>query len=549
MRAASLTSRLKRCVTVRDWPWWQLPPAIRWYSAAVPVAALVVIGFAAAHTEWRVTDLERFLLLVCCGMISAASTPRVAYTSGGGVTRDFSTIWVLPVAILLPPVYPALAAIPFVAIMQLLVHRGVVYRRVFTAASIGMCYALASLVFRWFPASFAGHSVGSGLHAFTWAVAVAACEVIAGRTQHFMIVGAVKLSDHKARIWEMERNREALQGLFVEIDLVVLITLAVALSPLLVVLALPTMLLVRRFLVHPLLVAQSRVDAKTRLLNVSTWEREAEAELYRSIRTQSPLALALVDIDHFKAVNDTHGHLVGDKVLKAVADALTGHLRAYDRAGRFGGEEFVLLLSQTSETDACRIADRLRSHVAAMAVPVDDSPDSPTVRLTISIGVTAMERGESRELTDLLAAADSALYRAKQGGRNRIAVHAAESNMGLDAELDGHRVGEVQVDPAGASLRLVRLLYVSIRARHEFRAIFQWPRDISIANAHRAVCIRTPTGSSGPGPGRRAVRDAPAASRLPVPASASPIASLARRSASIAPAKLPDCTSSCLKAR
>ena len=472
MRAAYLTSSLKRRMAVRDWPWWQLPPPIRWYSAAVPAAAVVVLGFAAAHTQWHITDLGRFLLLVCCGMISAASTPRVAYTSGGGVTRDFSTIWVLPVAILLPPVYAALAPIPFVAIMQLVVHRGVVYRRVFTAASISMCYALASLTFRWFPASFAGHSVGSGLHAFTWVLAVTACEIIAGRTQHFMIVGAVKLSDPKARIWEMERNREALQGLLVEIDLVVLITLGVALSPLLVVLALPTMLLVRRFLVHPLLVAQSRVDAKTRLLNVSTWEREAEAELYRSIRTQSPLALALVDIDHFKAVNDTHGHLVGDKVLKAVADALTGQLRAYDRAGRFGGEEFVLLLSQTGESDACRIAERLRSHVAGMAVPVDDRPNAPTVRLTISIGVTAVEPGATRELTDLLAAADSALYHAKQTGRNRVAVHAAESNMGLDAELDGHRMGldghrlgDVQVDSTGASLRLARLLSVSTRAR------------------------------------------------------------------------------------
>jgi predicted signal transduction protein with EAL and GGDEF domain len=88
-----------------------------------------------------------------------------------------------------------------------------------------------------------------------------------------------------------------------------------------------------------------------------------------------------------------------------------------------------------------------------MAVPVSDRPNAPTVSLTISIGVTALGQGETRELTDLLAAADSALYRAKQTGRNRIAVLAAESNMGLDAEFGGPRMGDVRVDPTGASLR------------------------------------------------------------------------------------------------
>ena len=126
--------------------------------------------------------------------------------------------------------------------------------------------------------------------------------------------------------------------------------------------------------------AQSRVDAKTGLLNVSTWETEAETELSRAVRTHSPLALALVDIDHFKQVNDTYGHLVGDRVLKAIAEALTGQSRDYDKVGRFGGEEFVLLLAQTVEKDACKIAERLRNYVASLSVPADDKPDAPTAQ-------------------------------------------------------------------------------------------------------------------------------------------------------------------------
>jgi diguanylate cyclase (GGDEF)-like protein len=422
---------------------------LRWYVAAVPTVAAVVICIAAARTEWHILDFLKFLLLMCCGMVSAASTPRIMYSTGG-VTRDFSTVWVLPTAILLPPIYAALVPIPMFAIMQFWVHRGVFYRTVFTAASISLSYACSSLVFRWFPPSLAGGAVGSGLHALTWVLAVAACEIIGGRGHHFLIVGAVKLSDRKVRIRELECNREALEGLFAEIDLGVLITLAVALSPALVVLAVPTVLLVRRFLVHPILVAQSRVDAKTGLLNVSTWEREAKVELSRAVRSRSPLAVALVDIDHFKAVNDTHGHLVGDKVLRAVADALTSHLRDYDRAGRFGGEEFVLLLAQTNEGDAYRIAERLRAHVAGMDVRVDDNPGAVAVRLTICIGVAAVDGGTTRDLTDLLAAADSALYQAKQAGRNRVAV-APVAVQDVELEVGISSQAELrQADPTGA---------------------------------------------------------------------------------------------------
>ena len=77
MRASSLTSRLKRGVMVQDWPWWRLPLLLRLYVGCMPVAALAVIGVAAGHTDWRLSDVVKFLLLVCCGMISVASTPRI----------------------------------------------------------------------------------------------------------------------------------------------------------------------------------------------------------------------------------------------------------------------------------------------------------------------------------------------------------------------------------------------------------------------------------------------------------------------------------------
>jgi diguanylate cyclase (GGDEF)-like protein len=345
------------------------------------------------------------------------------------MARDFLTAWVLPVAILLPPVYAMVMPIPLQVLTQWRVHKGIVYRRVFTTAAISVAYGAASVLFRAFPASFAGGTIGTGTHALTWAVAVAACEMVAGRGHQSLIIGAIKLSDPSVRLTQLEFNREALQGDFAEFDLAVLITVVVAVNPVLAVVAVPTVLLVRRYMMHGSLVAQSRIDTKTGLLNASAWEGEAIAEIDRAVRTQSPLAIALIDIDHFKAVNDTHGHLIGDKVLRAVTDGLRSQLRSYDLAGRFGGEEFVILLPQAREADALNVAERLRTHVAGLCIPVnDDNKSGPCVKLTISVGVASLD-GANRELTDMVAAADAALYYAKEAGRNRTHVMTASAQV------------------------------------------------------------------------------------------------------------------------
>jgi len=426
MEASSITRRVLASLDVRNWAWWQTPWPLRLYVGLIPLAVFGLTIFAATQTTWHTSDLAKFALLLGCGMVSVAATPRMAYIPGG-MTRDFLTVWVLPVAILLPPVYAMLTPIPLQILTQFRVHRGVVYRRVFTVAAIAAAYGLASLVFRAFPDSFAGPSIGSGTHALTFTVAVALCEIIGGRGHQLLVVGGIKLTDPSVRFRDLEFNREALVGDFAEFDLGVLITVVVAVNPVLAVFAVPTVLLVRRFMMHALLLAQSRVDTKTGLLNASTWEREAGVEIARAVRTNSPLALALVDIDHFKLVNDTYGHLVGDKTLRAVTDALQSQLRSYDLAGRFGGEEFAILLPHAREMDALHVAERLRAHIAAMSIPIGDDPDSgPAVRVTISVGVASLD-GASHELTDMLAAADAALYYAKETGRNKTHVVPASA--------------------------------------------------------------------------------------------------------------------------
>ena len=170
----------------------------------------------------------------------------------------------------------------------------------------------------------------------------------------------------------------------------VLVTLGVAISLVTIVFALPFVTLLQRSMRHVQLLNASRIDSKTGLLNAGTWEREAASEVARAVRTRSPLALVLIDVDHFKLVNDLHGHLAGDKALRAIAHVFRIFLRDYDLAGRFGGEEFAVLLPQTSAADARQIAERVRLHIAETPISISDDPAAEPVRITVSMGVAAL---------------------------------------------------------------------------------------------------------------------------------------------------------------
>ncbi len=240
---------------------------------------------------------------------------------------------------------------------------------------------------------------------------------------------------------ELYLARERVHNDVTELCVAVLVTLGIAITPLTIVLAFPFVTLLQRSLRHGHLVNASRIDSKTGLLNAGTWEREAASEVARAVRTHTPLAVALIDIDHFKAVNDSFGHLAGDKALREVARTLTMFLREYDLVGRFGGEEFSLLLPQAEAVDAYRIAERIRAYISAMPIDVHEDPAAEPVRLSISIGVAALGArwgsGIGGQLTDLLAAADAALYQAKQDGRDRVCVITENTTFGLREEAPG----------------------------------------------------------------------------------------------------------------
>ena len=165
-------------------------------------------------------------------------------------------------------------------------------------------------------------------------------------------------------------------------------------------------------------------DPLTGLANRRKFAERFEYDMARAVRARTPLSLLMIDIDHFKAINDRHGHLAGDACLKALAALLAGSVRAVDLVARFGGEEFVVLLPEMSVAQSLVAAERMRFQVQAHPAGIGDG--APGVAVTVSVGA-ATSMGAALTLEEVLARADEAVYRAKRAGRNQVCAWVARS--------------------------------------------------------------------------------------------------------------------------
>jgi diguanylate cyclase (GGDEF)-like protein len=164
----------------------------------------------------------------------------------------------------------------------------------------------------------------------------------------------------------------------------------------------------------------SYLDPLTGIANRRQFEEIVERELKRAVREQQPLGVAMIDIDHFKMLNDTYGHGAGDDCLRSVAKTMTAELhRPGDIVARYGGEEFVLILPKSDREGAAAAAETLRAAIEARGIPNEGAPRSV---VTVSVGVAAMIPPPDMTSADLVARADAALYASKRDGRNRVTV-------------------------------------------------------------------------------------------------------------------------------
>lgn len=390
------------------------------------VALLVVDGVRGGTAQFSRSSLAVLAALAVVGVLHTEIALRVERARRRVTPSphiDLSSVWTFAAALLLPPLLAA--AVVAVVYLHLLARvwrptKQPVYRWSFTTCTVFLAVHAASGASSYVRGGESAFGSAAGLAA----VVIALLSYTAVNT--CLVVGVIVLS-------EPDRTfRDVLgRGDEVVLELATLAMGALAAgtisvqSPLHAVLVLPPLVVLHRAVLVRHLQEVASTDSKTGLLNAAAWQDRASRVLERA--REGGAAVLLLDLDHFKRVNDRHGHLAGDAVLASVGAALRAEVRDNDLVGRFGGEEFVIMLPghegmayDRAELEA--VADRIRRRIDALRVAIA-TPDGPLTvdDLSVSIGGATFPH-DAGDLDRLLEVADSALYAAKRAGRNAVRV-------------------------------------------------------------------------------------------------------------------------------
>jgi diguanylate cyclase (GGDEF)-like protein len=379
---------------------------------ATVLAALAVAGVLHTEIALRVERLRR----------RVTPSPHV----------DLSSVWTFAAALLLPPLLATLTVIVIYLHLYLRVWRPTrnpAYRWLFTTATVVLAVHAAAGAVAYVDNSDVFDS-GSGLAAIVTALlcytAVNTC----------LVVGAVVLSAPERTFRQLLGHGDEVVLELATLSMGALAAGAISsTSPLHALLVLPPLVVLHRAVLVRHFQEVASIDGKTGLLNAAAWQDRAHRVLQRAQRNQGGAAVLILDLDHFKLVNDRHGHLAGDRVLMSVAEALRAEVRDNDLVGRFGGEEFVIMLpghdgAGYDRVELEAVADRIRRRVDALGVEVATADGALTVGdLSVSVGGASFP-DDAADLDGLLEVADSALYAAKRSGRNAVRmglhVHATQ---------------------------------------------------------------------------------------------------------------------------
>jgi diguanylate cyclase (GGDEF)-like protein len=418
---------------IRRWELWALPGEARLLLVAIEAAAclLATVGIARAHPT--ATDLRRLLLMAVLSLVLANLVNRVEQSHrrlADGPTVDAASVWIFAGALLLPAGYAALLSAVIYA--HTLVHRRndrawQPHRIVVAAATMVLAALAASATFQ--SARQLDHLPAGAAPAVGVLAAMAAYRIV----NDVLIAAIIYLAARPPRLRDVLLKPD---DRAVEIAMMILgafTAQAIIQMPWLTPAVLVLIVVMYRGLLVKKLEVAATTDGKTGLLNATAWRALAQRHLWRAIREDQAAAMLMIDLDRFKALNDQHGHLVGDLALKAVAESLKHELRDYDAVGRYGGEEFAVMLPNAGSNAGMRVAERLRQRIEACAISDEGGQSVP---LTGSIGV-ATHPTHGAALDELIRAADAALYAAKAAGRN--AVRLADGARATSASSQGTR--------------------------------------------------------------------------------------------------------------
>ncbi len=405
----------------RLWRLWGERQSVIAYVLAVDIAAVALVAGASVAMPITPRDLFRFGLLAAGALVHREAVRPIENlherATGNGLLTNLTSLWIFAAAlsISLPLVF-AITALVFLHCW----YRGSsarLYRTVFSGATTVLASAAAVMLLQLAPLTEypiiphgpPGLALLVGTATVFWLVNIV------------LVVGAMMLSD------PLQPARQALGDLNEQVVVAASLGLAIALAvilawePWLIAIPLVAVFPLHRALLLPHFQQAARTDSKTGLLTAGFWSEEAERELARARRLAEPLGVLMLDLDHFKSFNDRMGHLVGDQVLRAVADELRSQTRPYDLVGRFGGEEFIILLSGVGIAQVEQIADRIRERISQLRVLVDGPHDRPVTVDGISVSIGAAVRpDDGDEIEALVLAADGALLAAKAAGRDRV---------------------------------------------------------------------------------------------------------------------------------
>jgi diguanylate cyclase (GGDEF)-like protein len=400
----------------KHWALWSLNPQAVLFILIVIVAAPVV---TIAELRWTTgTDPVGFVRL---GVLLAAAVAygeafnRVErfrrFLGADAVFTNHLSVWTIAGVLALSPGLACLLVLLIYAHVLLMARRhksARTYRLVFTGAAATLATAGAAAI-----AFLLTHAMSPDAEVTAAVVSMAVVATFLLLDTAIMATGvclAVRPPSIKAVLpdrdsWTFELSTDVL-GVVTGQLLIYLPWLAPAASGGLIALH-------RASLVKQLQVAAT-TDAKTTLLNIAAWRDRALKAIARATQERQRIALVVIDLDHFKLINDVYGHLVGDRVLADVAQAIRDETRARDIVGRFGGEEFVMLIDgRAAAAHAIDIATRIRERISALVHPEG-------MQVTATIGVAHGIPDGPASLDELLAHADTALYAGKEAGRDRV---------------------------------------------------------------------------------------------------------------------------------
>jgi diguanylate cyclase (GGDEF)-like protein len=426
---------------ISKWELWTRPR-----SAVILVFSVVTLGIgtaalAAALVPVSRLDLIRFGVLLACGLVHLEATRgiermrRTAGRDGATPHLDMNTVWNFAALLLLPPAL-ATGMVLFTQThmwlrIRLSGQRRAPHRVLYTASAVLIANQVATAVLVLGPGPFPGIPpgwLGLGL--------IMAAALIRWLINYGLVVGVIMLANpqHNAHAALGPLGVQALEAGASSVGVTAAV-FAVNEPQLLPILVIGLIVFHRCVLIDELQHA-ARTDDKTGLLTSVAWTQLAGQELARAERSNSTLGILMLDLDHFKEVNDIHGHVAGDEVLCAVAKAIRAEVREYDHVGRFGGDEFVVAMPDISGADLFLSAERLRHRIGQLASTLPSGQARVSaVGLTTSIG-GALFPATAATLDDLLLAADTASYKAKDKGRDRVVLTPATIQQYLHAVDD-----------------------------------------------------------------------------------------------------------------